>query len=112
MTRTLTYEDRCALTDVIIDLRGAEFSLIVALRSTYASTITGALRTVRADVENVLKKIDAAEALFNPQPKPTGIAEEAMLNSGASFAEATADPPLRLVPRFETAPEPTAGDAA
>lgn len=99
MSRDLTYEDRCALFEVVEALRGPEFSLLLAMRSTYTNVAIGALRTVRADIENVLKKLDAAEALISPQPIP-------LLSREQRDAMASA------VERAQTAPEPTSGDAA
>jgi len=98
MTRDLTYEDRTAIYEALAHLRTAEHALILAIRSIYTTVAEGSFREARAYIDAALDKLAAAEAAIEAVPAPA--------------APAPSNTPVRLVPRFETAPPPTTGDAA
>jgi len=97
MTRDLTYEDRTAIYEALAHLRTAEHALILAIRSIYTTVAEGSIREARANIDAAMDKLAAAEAAIEAVPAP---------------APAPSGTPVRLVPRFEMAPEPSTGDAA
>ena len=115
MTRELTWDVREPLSEAIGRLSSAEYSIALALAYDSPAVAIDSISTAREKIAIALQLLDAAEALLNPNKGDAASSSGDSRNVRDPESQAVAPPsstPIRLVPRFETAPAASNGGDA